>query len=82
VSTSFASSNLVVEVSGRLGHSSDSDRRKDARRRNELVHRGLTVVEFVTSDVLDDPEYVLATVRAALGAERCHTPTEQPPFRV
>lgn len=58
---------LVVEVSGRLGHTSDRDRQKDARRRNALVALGRPVREFTTADVLEDPEYVIATVRAALG---------------
>jgi very-short-patch-repair endonuclease len=57
---------VVVEVSGRLGHASDSDRRKDAHRRNELQQGGCHVVEFTTADVLDDPLYILTTVRNAL----------------
>ncbi|MFT3855818.1 MAG: DUF559 domain-containing protein [Ilumatobacteraceae bacterium] len=64
----FAGTNVVVEVSGRLGHASDEGRRKDARRRNELwLLHGLNVVEFTTADVVEDPEYVVATVRRALG---------------
>lgn len=65
----FEAEQLVVEVSGRVGHASDADRRKDARRRNELVHRGLRFLEFTTGDVMDDPGYVLATIRTALGGE-------------
>ncbi len=57
---------VVVEVSGRLGHASDFDRRKDAHRRNELQRRGLHALEFTTVDVLDDPTYVLVTLRRAL----------------
>ena len=62
----FPRTNLVVEVSGRLGHSSDSDRQKDARRRNHLTHAGQAVVEFTTADVIDDPGYVLATLHRHL----------------
>ena len=62
----FMFGRLVVEVSGRLGHSSDADRRRDARRRNELHALGLVVIEFTTVDVIDDPAHVVATVRAAL----------------
>jgi very-short-patch-repair endonuclease len=57
---------LVVEVSGRLGHTADRDRQRDARRRNELQGRGLVVVEFTTADVIDEPSYVLHTVRREL----------------
>lgn len=54
--------NVVVEVSGRLGHSSDRERQKDARRRNELQEMGTKVLEFTTADVIDDPGYVLRTL--------------------
>lgn len=53
---------VVVEVSGRVGHTSDSDRRKDARRRNELQHRGFVVIEFTTADVMADPDYVVDSI--------------------
>ncbi len=63
----FAAECVVVEVSGRVGHASDSDRRKDARRRNELIQRGFAVLEFTTADVMDDPTYVAQTLRKSLG---------------
>ena len=56
----------VVEVSGRLGHSSDSDRSREARRRNELTQRGFRIIEFTTAEVIDDPEYVIEIVRREL----------------
>lgn len=56
----------VVEVSGRLGHSTDSDRSREVRRRNELTKRGLRIIEFTTAEVIDDPEYVITTVRSEL----------------
>ena len=62
----FGAAELVVEVSGRLGHASDRDRQKDARRRNALDRQGIRHREFTTIDVLDDPEYVVVTVREAL----------------
>jgi hypothetical protein len=52
---------LIVEVSGRLGHTSDRDRQRDARRRNAL--KGRPFCEFTTADVLEDPAYVVSTVR-------------------
>jgi very-short-patch-repair endonuclease len=65
---------LVVEVSGRLGHASDSDRQKDAHRRNHLQQVGVHVVEFTTADVLDDPEYVVTTTQTALARATGHGP--------
>ena len=55
----FLFDRVVVEVSGRLGHISDRDRQKDARRRNVLQNQGFKVIEFTTVDVIDDPQYVL-----------------------
>ena len=54
---------LIVEVSGRRGHSSDAERAKDAQRRNELQILGYTVLEFTYADIKDRPDYVLATLR-------------------
>jgi hypothetical protein len=59
-------SGLIVEVSGRLGHTSDRDRQRDARRRNAMQLQGRRVCEFTTADVVEDPTYVVATVRRAL----------------
>jgi very-short-patch-repair endonuclease len=61
----FTDVDVVVEVSGRLGHTSDRDRQKDARRRNALQQRGKTVLEFTTVDVLSSPDYVLATLHTS-----------------
>ena len=62
VDFNFPATRTIVEVSGRLGHTSDRDRQRDARRRNQLQHLGNHVIEFTTADVIDDPEYVLATL--------------------
>ena len=61
----FQPTDVVVEVSGRFGHTSDSDRQKDARRRNALQQLGKTVLEFTTVDVLSAPDYVLATLQTS-----------------
>lgn len=63
----FPGTNIVVEVSGRLGHASDEERAKDAHRRNELQVHGLVISEFTTGDVLDRPDYVLDTLGQFLG---------------
>ena len=58
----FRPKNVVVEVSGRFGHTSDRHRQTDARRRNALQQLGKTVLEFTTIDVLSSPDYVVATL--------------------
>jgi very-short-patch-repair endonuclease len=57
---------VVIEVSGRLGHTSDRDRQRDARRRNALQQAGETVLEFTTADVIDATPYVLRTLATSL----------------
>ena len=57
---------LIVEVAGRRGHTSDADRASDARRRNELGALGIGVLDFVTTQVINDPAYVVETVRDRL----------------
>lgn len=66
----YTEAQVVIEVSGRRGHTSDRDRQRDARRRNDLQAQGWKVIEFTTADVLDDPAYVLATVTEHLPAPR------------
>jgi very-short-patch-repair endonuclease len=62
----FSGTDVVVEVTGRLGHATDAERRSDARRRNALQRAGRVVIEFTTADVLDDSDYVASTVRGWL----------------
>jgi hypothetical protein len=68
----FPDTKIIVEVSGRLGHVSDRDRQRDARRRNGLQQTGHIVLEFTTADVLDEQGYVIETLTAQLskGAAR------------
>ncbi|MFM2077323.1 MAG: hypothetical protein RJA49_1213 [Actinomycetota bacterium] len=62
----FLFGTVVVEVSGRLGHVSDSDRRRDAQRRNALQQQGFTVLEFTTAEVIEEPDTVIDTLRRSL----------------
>ena len=62
----FTGTNVVVEVSGRLGHTSDSDRQRDAHRRNALQQSGMEVLEFTTADVIDGKDYVFKTLTTSL----------------
>ena len=63
VDFSFEPVPLLVEVGGRRGHSSDAERAKDARRRNELQALGFVVLEFTYVDVHERPGYVLEMLR-------------------
>jgi hypothetical protein len=63
----FPAAKTVVEVSGRLGHTTDRDRQRDARRRNQLQQMGNTVLEFTTADVIDGQAYVLTSLAKSLG---------------
>jgi very-short-patch-repair endonuclease len=62
----YAAERLVVEVSGRLGHATDEERRKDAQRRNELQDLGYFVCEYTWGDVTRRPRYVITTLRERL----------------
>lgn len=64
----FDAYDLVVEVSGGHGHSSPSERQRDAQRRNELQEIGRAVYEFTWHDVSERGEYVLRAVRDRLVA--------------
>jgi very-short-patch-repair endonuclease len=61
--------NIVVEVTGRKGHASDTERQRDAQRRNELTDRGLRVYEYTRGDVDARPAWVAGTMRDRLVAE-------------
>jgi len=68
---------VVIEVSGRLGHSSDAERGGDAQRRNELQDIGRRVFECTWRDVTERPGYVATTLRERL-AEVAATERGQP----
>lgn len=57
---------LVVEVTGRKGHSSPAERARDAQRRNELQDVGVDVYEFTWEDVTQHGSLVVRTVRRRL----------------
>jgi len=54
----FPDHDLVVEVSGRLGHVSDAERTRDAQRRNELQQLGLRVIEYTSTQIRERPTSV------------------------
>lgn len=59
---------IIVEVSGGLGHSSPTERAKDAQRRNELQDLGRRVYEFTNDQVTRRPGYVVDTMRRLIAA--------------
>jgi hypothetical protein len=59
---------VVVEVTGRLGHSSPTERQRDAQRRNELQDVGRHVYEYTWEDVTSRPVHVEQTLVARLHA--------------
>lgn len=64
----YETERLVIEVTGRLGHSSPSERTRDAQRRNELQDIGYRVYEYTWGDVTRRPSYVIESLRARLAA--------------
>lgn len=64
----FRSHDLVVEVTGRVGHSSPEERMRDAQRRNELQDLGLRVYEFTWEDVTERGAMATTQLRKLLAA--------------
>jgi very-short-patch-repair endonuclease len=62
----FDEANVVVEVSGQLGHSTPLERARDAQRRNELQDIGRRVYEYTWDDVTKRPSFVRATLTQRL----------------
>ena len=62
---------VVVEVSGQHGHSSPTERRKDAQRRSELIEMGRLVYEHTYADVFETPQIVLNDLRRRLKSRSC-----------
>ncbi len=59
---------MVIEVTGRLGHSDPRNRARDAQRRNELQDLGYAVFEYTWADVTRRPSYVVTTLASRLAA--------------
>jgi very-short-patch-repair endonuclease len=64
----FEAFRIVVEVTGRLGHSTSSERNKDAQRRNELIDLGFRVYEYTWTHVTERRTWVMSTMRQRLTA--------------
>jgi very-short-patch-repair endonuclease len=70
----FDDAGVVVEVSGRKGHSSPSERARDAQRRNELQDAGRDVYEYIWEQVIKRSEWVAETLRARLAVSQSRAP--------
>ena len=64
----FDAYGVVIEVSGRRGHSSPGERARDAQRRNELQDLGRMVYEYTWEDVTRRRPHVERTLMARLHA--------------
>jgi very-short-patch-repair endonuclease len=63
----FVEHDVVVEVTGRKGHSTPSERARDAQRRNELQDVGKRVYEYTWEHVTECADWVIETLRQRLG---------------
>lgn len=64
----FREWSIVVEVTGRQGHSSPSERARDAQRRNELQDVGVRVIEYTYEHVTRRGTWVRRQMRDRLAA--------------
>jgi very-short-patch-repair endonuclease len=70
----FDDHGIVIEVSGRKGHSSPSERARDAQRRNELQDAGRLVYEYTWEQVTRRAAWVAETLGARLAAAQQRAP--------
>ena len=66
----YSGERMVIEVTGRLGHSTPTNRGHDAQRRNELQDLGYAVYEYTYGDVTRRPGYVVTTLQTRLAARQ------------
>lgn len=60
---------LVIELDGHATHATRRQRQADAERDARLLADGWRVVRFTYEDVVERPEYVVATIRRLLGLD-------------
>ena len=59
---------LVVEVTGAVGHSTPQQRRADARRRNRLATAGMLVIEFTYEQIVWERAEVIVALLEAIAS--------------
>lgn len=60
---------LVVEIDGHATHATRRQRQADAERDARLLAAGMRVVRFTYEDVVERPDYVVATLASLLGID-------------
>lgn len=66
----FEGSRLVIEIDGRLHEDDPAVFENDRLRQNDLAVSGWQVLRFTWRMLVDDPDYVMATILAALELSR------------
>lgn len=66
IDIAFPAERLAVEIDGRLHEDDPSVFENDRYRQNRLVAHGWTVLRFTWAMLVAHPDYVIATIRAAL----------------
>ncbi|MGI8417573.1 MAG: endonuclease domain-containing protein [Nakamurella sp.] len=66
VDIAFPGLRLAMEIDGRLHETDPRIFEKDRYRQNALVAQGWTVLRFTYRMLVDDPDYVVRTIRRAL----------------
>jgi very-short-patch-repair endonuclease len=62
----FKAARLVVELDGWAFHTTPERFQRDRERQNRLVAAGWTVLRFTWRDLIERPDYVMASVRRML----------------
>ena len=70
IDIAFPALRLAVEIDGRLHEDDPSIFETDRYRQNQLVSAGWTVLRFTYAMLVEGPDYVVATIRAALARLR------------
>ena len=70
IDIAFPAQRLAVEIDGRLHEDDPSIFETDRYRQNQLVSAGWTVLRFTYAMLVERPDYVVATIRAALARLR------------
>ncbi len=68
VDVGFPSAKVAIEVDGFAFHSGAQEFQIDRRRQNAIVLRNWQVLRFTWLDLVEYPEKVIATIRAAIAA--------------
>jgi very-short-patch-repair endonuclease len=67
IDIAFRGARLAVEIDGRLHEDDPAVFERDRYRQNALIREGWRVLRFTYRMLVDEPEYVIATILAALG---------------